>query len=532
MREYRQLLKEHLPGAVGVSLLKMLTSLGMVFAGYSLSFLVTAYEYDGDKVRALTITLGIELIVWLAAMGVYYLSTLAQAGFQQRIKNRLRRMIGDRICAMDYGTFVSRDCGNYVSWLTNDVDQLYSQSFAALFTMVEELSAALFAMTALFALSWQVGLTAVVLLAVISVAPQLANGLLQRATRRRSEALEISTERYKDVLMGGSIFFLSALREQITRRISRASREARQVCWQFSRVNATVQTLISAVSMVGQIVLVFVTLLAVVAGTTPTGAVLSVGNLSGSFFNGAGAFVQAVMTLRASRPMWEKFRQEPAPDPKAGVESVPEIRLEQVSFRYGDRPVLEDESVTFRAGGKYAIMGESGSGKSTLARMILGLLPGYTGRITYGGPEQRELAPESLYRHIAYVDQNVYLFQDTLRYNITLGQSYSDEAVMEAVRTCRLEDYVNSLPDGLDTMILENGKNLSGGQRQRIALARSLIRGAAYIILDEGTSALDETNALEIEHALLDAPGLGVILITHDLRESVRRKLTEVHVLT
>lgn len=533
MRKFRQLLRQNWAGTAGVAVLKVLASLAMVFAGYSLSFLVTACEYDGDRVRALTITLGIVLAVWLSAMGIYYLSCLAQAKFRQHIKNQLRSMIGETVCALDYGEFVSRDCGSYVSWLTNDVDQLYVQSFAALFTMIEELSAALFSFAALLTLSWQVGAAALVLLAVISVAPQFASGLLQEATRQRSEALETSTERYKDTLMGGSIFFLSGLREQIVLRILRASREAEQVCWRSDRTNATVQTLVTTVSMVGQVVLVFVTLLSVVTGTTPTGAALSVGNLSGSFFNGASAFVQAVITLRASQPLWEKFRQEPgASQQGAQLDIIPEIRLENVSFRYGDSPVLEHESCTFRAGGKYALMGESGSGKSTLARLILGLLPGYTGRITYGGAEQRELAPGALYRHIAYVDQQVYLFQDTLRYNITLGQGYTDAEVMAVIRKCRLEAFLDSLPGGLDTPVLENGKNLSGGQRQRIALARSLIRGASFLILDEGTSALDVENALEIENALLDTEDLSVILITHDLRDAVRQKLTGIHMLT
>lgn len=532
MRKFRQILRQNWAGAAGVAVLKALASLTMVCAGYSLSFLVTACEYGGNKVRALTITLGIVLAVWLSAMGIYYLSCLAQAKFRQHIKTQLRGMIGETVCALDYGEFIGRDCGSYVSWLTNDVDQLYTQSFAALFTMIEELSAALFSFAALLALSWQVGAAALVLLAVISVAPQFASPLLQEATRRRSEALETSTERYKDVLMGSSIFFLSDLREQIARRILRASREAEQVCWCCDRTNATVQTLITTVSMVGQVVLVFITLLSVVTGTTPTGAALSVGNLSGSFFNGAGAFVQAVMTLQASKPLWVKFCPDSGTSQQgAALESVPEIRLENVSFRYGDSPVLEHESCTFRAGGKYALMGESGSGKSTLARLILGLLPGYTGRITYGGAEQRELASGELYRHIAYMDQQVYLFQDTLRYNITLGQPYTDAEVMAVIRKCRLEAFLDSLPDGLDTPILENGKNLSGGQRQRIALARSLIRRTSFLILDEGTSALDEENALEIENALLDTEDLGVILITHDLRDTVRHRLTSIHTL-
>ena len=159
-------------------------------------------------------------------------------------------------------------------------------------------------------------------------------------------------------------------------------------------------------------------------------------------------------------------------------------------------------------------------------------MPDYSGKVYYGDVEQRESNLQSLYRRVAYVEQQIYLFQDTLRFNITLGVPYSDEEILAVVEQCHLEEYVDSLPRGLDTIISENGKNLSGGQRQRIALARGLIRKVEFIILDEGTSALDDANALEIETGLVNTPDLGVIIITHNLREAVKEKLTDVYLIT
>ena len=176
-------------------------------------------------------------------------------------------------------------------------------------------------------------------------------------------------------------------------------------------------------------------------------------------------------------------------------------------------------------------MGESGSGKTTMTKIILGLLPNYTGNVWYGEKEQRDICIEDLYNHVAYVEQQVYLFQDTLRFNITLGQPYTDDEVNEVIHKCCLDEFVCALPEGMDTVIMENGKNFSGGQRQRIALARALIRKVQYIILDEGTSALDEGNALDIESNLISTPHIGVIIITHNLRECIREKLTTVYSL-
>lgn len=514
MKQYRYLIRKNLARVAGTAFLIVLEALGMTFAGYSLSFFFTAYEYEGDKIRALCVTFAIVTAIWLLAMLLYAIALLAQAKIQQKLKSQLRTMIGGKIGSLSYTEFTGKDSGNYVSWLTNDVEQMYAQTFSSLFSGIECLSMAIFSFGALLLLSRWIGLAAIVLLLVISLLPQLTNKRLQRANAQLSAALETATESYKDVVMGGSIFFLTNLRDRIRERVAAASEKAERVCFRFNQTNTLVQIFISTVSMLGQAALLFVTLLAAVSGAASASALLSVGNLAGSFFNGAGSFVQCFMTVKASKPLWEKFESEaPAQrGEKDDVKAIPEIRFENVSFRYGDRQALKNESCTFKAGGKYAVMGESGSGKTTLTRIILGLLPGYSGNVLYGGREQRDLRLESLYEQIAYVDQQEYLFQDTVRFNITLGEPYRDDEVM--------------------AVILENGKNLSGGQRQRIALARGLIRRVRYIILDEGTSALDEKNAAQIENDLMDDPDLCVILITHNLRETIRKNLTGVYTLT
>ena len=140
-----------------------------------------------------------------------------------------------------------------------------------------------------------------------------------------------------------------------------------------------------------------------IAGATPAGAVLSVGNLAGSFFNGAGGFVRSYMTVKVSKPLWEKFRVDTTyPDTvKSDIDEIPEITLHNVSFQYGNQVILQNKNYSFHAGCKYAVMGESGSGKTTLTKIILGLLPGYSGEIRYGQVEQKHILLESLHRHIA-----------------------------------------------------------------------------------------------------------------------------------
>ncbi len=126
-----------------------------------------------------------------------------------------------------------------------------------------------------------------------------------------------------------------------------------------------------------------------------------------------------------------------------------------------DQVILQDINYSFHPGCKYAVVGECGSGKATLTKIIPGLLPGYTGDIRYSQVEQKHICLKNLHRHITYVDQQVYLFQDTIRFNITSGQPFADRKIRAVIKRCHLEDFVNSLPDSLDTVIKENGKNLS-----------------------------------------------------------------------
>lgn len=530
MERYNSLWKKNRQLFFGVALMQVVAAFGMVFAGYSLGFLFRAYEQQEDRFRALLLSFGLVTAIWLGAVCLQVLADLSKSKFEERMKNELRASVGESLCSLSYGEFVGKDAGNMVSCLTNDVEQLYEQSFESLLTTVERGATALFSLAALFYLSPIIGIAAILLFFFTAGAPALVGKKLQRATAERSSALEVATESYKDVLAGGSVFFLADLRRRMAERIRTASETAEGTLRNCRRVNIGAQTLVLTASLLSQVLLLVLTLFAVLLGKTPVGAMLSVGNLAGSFFNSVGAFLQARMTFLAAAPLWDKY--PPTAETSGADREFSQLALDNVSVRYGDRKVLDGQTAVFERGKKYAVMGESGSGKSTLVKLLLGLLPNYEGEIRYDKAEQRDLSPRALYRQISYVEQEIHLFQDSLRFNLTLGEPVSDEELRNVLKTARLEEFVASLPEGLDTRIAENGKNLSGGQRQRIALARGLLRKTPFLILDEATSALDETNAREIETALLDDSERCIVFITHHLREPLKSKSDRIFTLS
>jgi subfamily B ATP-binding cassette protein MsbA len=181
-----------------------------------------------------------------------------------------------------------------------------------------------------------------------------------------------------------------------------------------------------------------------------------------------------------------------------------EITFENLSFGYGDRMVLEDISLTIRAGESVAFVGASGGGKTSLVNLVPRFYIPTSGRILVDGIPIDTLTLESLRAAIAYVGQHVVLFNDTIRHNIAYGalREVPDAQIEAAADAAFVSDFVRALPAGFETMIGDDGLRLSGGQRQRLAIARALLKDAPILILDEATSALDADSERRIQQAL------------------------------
>ena len=173
-------------------------------------------------------------------------------------------------------------------------------------------------------------------------------------------------------------------------------------------------------------------------------------------------------------------------------------------------------------------MGESGCGKSTLAKLLFQYYPDYTGSILFNGQQLRDIDRQSLYQRVGYIAQTTYLFNDTLRSNICLGADFPEAQLSHAIGMAGLTDWVSTLPDGLDTLISENGKNLSGGQRQRIGIARLALRRYDLIIADEITASLDPDTSGQIMKNLLALPCM-VVAITHDISGAFMKQFDKVY---
>ncbi len=195
------------------------------------------------------------------------------------------------------------------------------------------------------------------------------------------------------------------------------------------------------------------------------------------------------------------------------------IDFENVTFTYGSKKrVLENVSVTFERGKTTAIVGRSGSGKTTMINLILRLYEPTSGRVLIDGIDIRNIKASSWLSKIGYVSQDTFIFNDTIRNNITFGASYPEEEVIEAARFANAHDFISEMPNGYDTVVGDRGMKLSGGQRQRIAIARAMIKQPELLIFDEATNALDTISEKAVQKAIDEITrDHTVIIIAHRL---------------
>ena len=208
------------------------------------------------------------------------------------------------------------------------------------------------------------------------------------------------------------------------------------------------------------------------------------------------------------------------------------IEIKNLNFSYSnERQALNNINLTFEKNKKYAIVGESGSGKSTLTKLLMRYYKNYNGEILIDNKNLQKILSHDLYKNISMIQQNVFMFDDSIKENIKLYADYSDDEILEVCGRSGLSNLISILPNGINSLVGENGNKLSGGEKQRIAIARSLINDTKILILDESTSALDNETAYNLETSLLSINDLTLVVVTHKLIKNILLSYDEIIVM-
>ncbi len=473
------------------------------------------------------------MINWFILIAVNGLETYFEARAIRIMNNAVRQDMTATLLQKSHQDFHKLDTGKYLSWFTNDINQIENLAWNSFFNCINYAALALFSIVALLTLHWSLLAAALINAAVMLFVPRLFNNRMEHLGNICAQEQALSTSILKDLLAGYDVLRFFSREKQFIQGAKQASNQIEKPKFRLAYVKGFVGAGMSYINVLCQMLINALIGVLSIQGIILQGALMGGGNLCGNLTNGLGGIAQLLLSLSSSKPYFEKITVH-ADDTQTGTDTGMEqvnsgITVENLSFQYGERPILQNLSLQFKKGGKYAITGPSGCGKSTLLKLLLGWLPDYSGAILFDGKDARDFTPEQLQQQMSYIEQNVFLFNSTIRDNITLGETFTDEQMEKALRDSALAGDLVSMPDGLDTIVGEEGGNLSGGQKQRVAIARALIHDRSILLVDEGTSALDQKNADIVEKSLLANPELTLILVSHHLTPERKEQFTQVY---
>ena len=447
---------------------------------------------------------------------------------------QVRQRILEQVLYRTVAQYNAEGDAAYLSLLTTDLRTLYDDYYMSLFSIV------FWGGIMLCALAMYLYISPVMLLAILLVTipplvlPRRMNERLKATRDAFSLQMAGYTQQLKE-LLGGFEIIRSFLREDAYAALhQKAARKARESELDYQQSLNAMVTNTSLISNLIFPVVMLVGLFLAFDGRLTMGTVSTAASMANFVITPCHQIAQCWAKIKSSQGIRQRLEAAMA-EPQAAEQGEPighidSIQCETVRFAYPNtaEPVLKDASLTVDAAQKVALVGESGCGKSTLAKLLFQYYPDYSGDILFNGRQVRTLDRTALYRRVGYIAQTAYLFHDTIRNNICLHEDFPDEQLAHAIAAAGLTDWVASLPDGLDTVISENGKNLSGGQRQRIGIARLALRSYDLIIADEITASLDPDTSQQVMENLIAMPCM-VVAITHDVAGSFMHQFDKVY---
>jgi ATP-binding cassette subfamily B protein len=492
-----------------------------------------------DRFDQLTILAIVTVVVWIAESVTDYIADLTWRNLAQDIEHDVRMEAYRHVQELELAYFEDRSSGGLMAVLNDDVNQL--ERFLDLGANEVILTAA---NVLLVGLAFAVISPTIALLAFLPIPVIVAGSLrYQRSLEKRYDAVRAAAGRIADTLTNnlGGITTIKAFTAE-EREIERVRIDSRA----YSDANGDAIRYSSAfIPLIRMAILAGFTMTLLVGGRATLNGDLDVGLFSSLVYmtqrllwplTRLGETLDLYQrAMASSRRIFGLLDVQPTirsgsrilPAPVTGA-----VRFEGVHFAYGDgAEVLRGLDLDIAPGETHAIVGATGAGKSTVVKLLLRLYEPTGGRITVDGVPIDDLTFGSLRGAMGFVSQDVFLFQGTVRENLTYGRPGASDADVERAATlAEAHTFIMSLPDGYDTVVGERGQRLSGGQRQRLTIARAILRDPAILVLDEATSAVDNETEAAIQRSLARvSAGRTTIAIAHRL--STVRHAHRIHVL-
>lgn len=479
---------------------------------------------------------------WIAA-SVVIAYTVANAvyravypRFLQRAMQQYRDYAFSRLTQKSLRSFSKEGTALYVSALTNDCMSIENNYLAATFTLIELLFCFLGALIMMLYYS-PVMLVLAVALSFLPVAVSMkAGNRLAEQEKEISKKNERFVSIVNELLSGFPVIKSFRAETQASRLFSQRNEQAEEAKKNKRRTEQLISLLANDAGIIAQMGIFLAGAWLAISGKGVTaGVVIVFVQLMNYILNPISQVPLLWSNRKAAIALMEKLSDALSENVREeGREKLNGFseKIEVKDLTYGYEPeshVLKDLDVQFDAGKSYAIVGGSGSGKSTLLNLLMGSSSNYQGEICIDGVSIKNIESESLYQLMTSVQQNVFVFNDTIRNNVTMFHEFPDKEVTLALERSGLSEFIEKR--GEDFVCGENGANLSGGERQRISIARALLRKSPILLVDEATAALDAATARAVSFSILNLVGMTRIVVTHRLEEAILRRYDKIFVM-
>jgi ATP-binding cassette, subfamily B, bacterial len=460
---------------------------------------------------------------------IEYLKRLLQAKLIKKTLLSLKEDVFGSILDSDISSFNEDNSAKYISTLTNDINMLEQDYFTNMLEMAASIISFIIATAAIITVNLYITIGVFILASIPILIPVLFGKKVSILKNAYSTNLGNFTTKVKDIFSGFEVVKSFNIEGKIKEEYNKSNHLLEDSKYKFSALSAIVQVSSMSFGFLMFFAAMGIGTYLIILGVITVGAMLAAVQLMNNIVNPIVNISDRLNRLKSIKLIEEKFLQiiNAKKQADTGLEKISfekEIKFDKVEFSYGDRKTLKGVSLTFAKGKKYAIVGGSGSGKSTILKLLLRYYENFTGDISIDGIQHKVIRKEAIYKLVSIIQQNVFMFDSSIRDNIALFQDYDDGKVQRAVELSGLKDLVDSLQDGISSGVGENGCNLSGGEKQRVAIARALIKNTPILVLDEATSALDNETSYSIENSMLNLPDLTCLVVTHKLMEEVLRK--------
>lgn len=467
---------------------------------------------------------------------LFLLKYASEPRFIARAMRQYKELAFQKLTEKSIASFRDESTAAYLSALTNDAASVEADYLAQQLTVITK-TVTFFG--ALFMMLWYSPLLTAIAVGVTALplaASLLTGGRLQAAEKQVSERNRDFTAALSDCLSGFAVVKTFKAEREIFQLFAESNRALEQEKFSRRRLKVLIGMIGAVTGLVAQLgVFLAGAWLALSGSGLTAGTVILFVNLMNFMIGPVSELPALLAGRRAALGLIGKLADALEKDGSAGGSRTLSrlehgIELRDVSFGYeAGKDVLRHVSARFEAGRAYAIVGGSGSGKSTLLNLLLAENTGYRGSVLLDGTELRELSPEALYGLMSVIHQNVFVFNASIRDNVSMFREFPQEAQDEAIRRAHLRELLDAR--GADYLCGENGKGLSGGEKQRVSIARSLLKKSSVLLVDEATAALDMQTAHQVSSDILDLTGMTRIVVTHSLEEALLRRYDGIFVL-